>query len=165
MELFVIIGPAKIRLGAQIAAAIVGAGFIIDIQLVAIASFGTLPRLEFLTSSAVLEKLSNLGSVFWLPALGAADDPSAAIAVIGLGILAFLATIALTADRYGEILLRGAFIDLDRQRRVRTQSKFRDIRPSSVLRQNVWKLLLRDKWLLSQTVMQLLYLIAPAFML
>ena len=53
-----------------------------------------------------------------------ADDHSAAISVIGLGILAFLATTALTADRYGEIVLRGALIDLDRQRRVRSQSNF-----------------------------------------
>ena len=94
-----------------------------------------------------------------------ADDHSAAISVIGLGILAFLATTALTADRYGEIVLRGAFIDLDRQWRVRSQSNFRDIRPSSVHRHNEWKPLLLDKWILSQTLMQLLYLIAPASML
>jgi ABC-2 type transport system permease protein len=165
MVLFVIIGLAKTRLVAQIAAAIVGTGFIIGIQLVAIASFGTLSRLELLTSSTVLEKLRGLVSVFWLPALGAAGDHSAAISIIGLGILAFLATIALTADRYGEIVLRVPSIDLDPQRRVRSQSDFRDFRPSSVLHHKEWKLLLRNKWLLLQTLMQLLYLIAQVFML
>ncbi len=34
-----------------------------------------------------------------------------------------------------------------------------------MLRRKEWKLLRRDKWLMSQTLMQLLYLIPPAFML
>ena len=39
------------------------------------------------------------------------------------------------------------------------------MRAAARLRRKEWKLLLRDKWLLSQTLMQLFYLIPPAYML
>jgi ABC-2 type transport system permease protein len=42
---------------------------------------------------------------------------------------------------------------------------FRRRSPGSVLRHKEWTLLLRDPWLMSQTLMQILYLLPPALML
>jgi ABC-2 type transport system permease protein len=41
---FVLIGPSRTRLVAQILAAIIGAGFVIALQIAAILSYGTLSR-------------------------------------------------------------------------------------------------------------------------
>src|SRR4051812_16987296 len=50
--LFRLIGPARTRLVAQILAAIIGAGFVIMLQIAAIISYGTLSRFTILTSEA-----------------------------------------------------------------------------------------------------------------
>ena len=50
--LFRLIGPSRTRLVAQIIAAVVGAGFVIALQVAAILSYGTLSRFAVLTSDA-----------------------------------------------------------------------------------------------------------------
>ena len=50
--LFRLIGPGRTRLVAQIIAAVVGAGFVIALQVAAILSYGTLSRFAVLTSDA-----------------------------------------------------------------------------------------------------------------
>ena len=50
--LFRLIGPSRTRLVAQILAAIIGAGFVIALQIAAILSYGTLSRFAVLTSDA-----------------------------------------------------------------------------------------------------------------
>ena len=52
IALFRLIGPARTRLTAQILAAIIGAGFVIALQIAAILSYGTLSRFAVLTSDA-----------------------------------------------------------------------------------------------------------------
>jgi ABC-2 type transport system permease protein len=85
MALFAAIGPKRTRLVAQIIAAIVGAGFVIGIQFVAIQSAGTLSRLDFLRSEAVVEHLPASGSLYWLPARAVAGDWLDLAAVVGIG--------------------------------------------------------------------------------
>src|SRR5439155_18167142 len=50
--LFRLIGPSRTRLAAQILAAIIGAGFVIALQIAAILSYSTLSRFAVLTSDA-----------------------------------------------------------------------------------------------------------------
>ena len=45
------------------------------------------------------------------------------------------------------------------------RSRFRRRSPARVLRQKEWTLLARDPWLVSQTLMQILYLLPPALLL
>src|SRR6185436_17624997 len=49
--------------------------------------------------------------------------------------------------------------------RQAARSGFRRAAPMRALRQKEWTLLKRDPWLVSQTLMQLLYLLPPALML
>ncbi len=44
-------------------------------------------------------------------------------------------------------------------------ARFHDSAPEQALRRKEWVLLLRDPWLMSQTLMQLLYLLPAAFLL
>ncbi len=165
MGLFRLIGPAKTRLVAQIVAAVVGAGFVIGIQLVAIISIGSMSRIQFLQSEFLVSQAPDAGSILWTPAIGAMGNGAASLTLFGLGIAIFALTLMVCARQYGEIVLRAASIDMAAGPVKQAKVTFRKMSASAMLRRKEWKLLLRDKWLMSQTLMQLMYLIPPAFML
>ena len=60
--LFRLIGPSRTRLAAQILAAIIGAGFVIALQIAAILSYSTLSRFAVLTSDAAAPRASRASS-------------------------------------------------------------------------------------------------------
>src|SRR6185295_3109679 len=72
--LFRLIGPSRTRLVAQILAAVIGAGFIIALQIGAILSYGTLSRFTVLTSDAAAAYAPSLDSPLWWPARAAIGD-------------------------------------------------------------------------------------------
>src|SRR5664279_5472556 len=72
--LFRLIGPSRTRLVAQILAAIIGAGFVIALQVAAILSYGTLPRFAILTSDAAAVFAPDADSIVWWPARAALGD-------------------------------------------------------------------------------------------
>jgi ABC-2 type transport system permease protein len=70
--LFRTIGPSRTRLVAQILAAIIGAGFVIALQIAAILSYGTLSRFAVLTSDGRRAQYSAMARCCcscWPPAL------------------------------------------------------------------------------------------------
>src|SRR5882724_6615741 len=69
--LFRLIGPSRTRLVAQILAAIIGAGFVIALQVAAILSYGTLSRFAVLTSDAAAAFAPDIDSIVWWPARAA----------------------------------------------------------------------------------------------
>src|SRR6195952_3941982 len=75
--LFRLIGPSRTRLVAQILAAVIGAGFVIALQIAAILSNGTLSRFAVLTSEAAAAFAPDLESVVWWPARAALGDGEA----------------------------------------------------------------------------------------
>src|SRR5262245_40085051 len=68
IALFRLIGPARTRLIAQILAAVIGAGFVIALQIAAILSYGTLSRFAVLTSDTAADYAPNADSLLWWPA-------------------------------------------------------------------------------------------------
>lgn len=163
--LFRLAGPARTRLIAQIIAGIVGAGFIIGIQAVAILSFGDMNRFSVLQSPEFVAAAPDLASLVWLPARGAMGDLGAmlAVAVAGFGALALV--IRLTSASFAGRAIAAAGVS---QTRVQQSAAARPFRPTSqrhALRVKEWKLLRRDPWLLSQSLMQILYLFPPALFL
>ena len=72
--LFRLIGPSRTRLVAQILAAIIGAGFVIALQVAAILSYGTLSRFAVLTSDAAAAYAPDFDSPLWWPARAAIGD-------------------------------------------------------------------------------------------
>src|SRR6201990_139700 len=72
--LFRLIGPSRTRLVAQILAAIIGAGFVIALQVAAIVCYGTLSRFAVLTSDAAAAFAPDLDSTAWWPARAALGD-------------------------------------------------------------------------------------------
>src|SRR5262249_40367266 len=68
VALFRTIGPKRTRFAAQIVAAIVGAAFVIGLQIAAILSYGTLSYFTFLKSDTLVAFVPAIESAAWLPA-------------------------------------------------------------------------------------------------
>jgi ABC-2 type transport system permease protein len=164
VALFRIIGARRTRVVAQIVAAVIGAGFVIGLQAAAILSYGTLSRVAFLQSAAVLGRAPEVDSILWWPARAVLGDGTALAAVLATSLLLLGAAILLFAPRFGDhaIAAAGVSQSVARQRR---RAGFRRVSPAGALRAKEWALLRRDPWLISQTLMQLLYLLPPALLL
>jgi ABC-2 type transport system permease protein len=165
VALFRSIGPKRTRLAAQIVAAIVGAFFVIGLQVAAILSYGTLSYFTFLKSDLLVSLVPAIESVVWWPARAVLGDLTALIAVLSAGILLLGLAIATFSARFGDHAIAAAGISDAGVVHRRRRNGFRRISPKAALRRKEWTLLRRDPWLASQTLMQLLYLLPPGLML
>ena len=161
--LFRTIGPRRTRLVAQIVAAVIGAAFVIGLQLAAIASSGTLSRYAVLVSDPILAIAPDAGSPIWWPARAMLGDGPALAAVLGVSLLMLGVVIALVAPRFADCAIAAAGTTSGGP--LRAVAGFRPASPIVTLRRKEWALLRRDPWLVSQTLMQMLYLLPPAFLL
>jgi ABC-2 type transport system permease protein len=163
--LFRLIGPKRTRLVAQIVAAVIGAGFVIALQLAAIVSQGTLSRVTLLASAPIIAIAPDADSAFWLPARALLGDPAAVVGLAVACILLLVIAIVIVAPRFADCVVAAAGVVVGTKEQHAGQVRFRRASPQAKLRRKEWMLLLRDPWLMSQTLMQLLYLLPPAFLL
>jgi len=169
--LFDLMGARRTRLAAQIVAAVIGSAFIIAIQVVAIISIGTMSQSAFFHSEGVIAHAPGLDSPLWLPARAILGDPLPLLAVLLIGIGMFIVPVLLLAGRLGDYAMAAASADMALGRGTRAGltsiflGRFRATGGAALLRRKEWVLLLRDPWLASQSLMQLLYLIPPAIFL
>ncbi|MEZ5830339.1 MAG: hypothetical protein R3D05_04105 [Dongiaceae bacterium] len=162
--LFDTLGPRRTRFAAQVASAIVGSAFVIGVQAVAILSIGTLSPRAFFDSDLVLSHMPPADSALWIPAraiLGSGWD--LAITVIGAAAVLVVPMILLS-DRLGGYAIATASVHQG-GRRAWSARLFHTVSSRQLLQRKEWILLVRDPWLASQTLMQLLYLIPAALLL
>ena len=165
VALFRLIGPKRTRLVAQVVAAVIGAAFVIGLQVAAILSYGTLSRVSVLQSDTVLALAPAPGSLFLSPARAALGDGMALFGVLGVSFALLAGAIVLIAPRFGEYAVTAAGAGAATVSQARRAAAFRPTSPQRALRRKEWTLLRRDPWLMSQTLMQMLYLIPPAVLL
>lgn len=165
LGLFAAVGPKRTRLISQIVAAVVGAGFIIGIQAAAIVYYGSLSRLAVLQSPEVIGFAPEVTSWLWWPARAAMGNGVAllGLALASFGLLGFV--ISLSSASFGQHAVSAAGVSETRHHQTRKTDGFRQMSPRKALRHKEWVLLKRDPWLISQTLMQILYLLPPAMML
>ena len=162
--LFRLIGPSRTRLVAQILAAIIGAGFVIALQIAAILSYGTLSRFAVLTSDAAAAFAPDGDSIVWWPARAALGDGEALLLLLAGSLMLLGAVMAVLSPRFADTAVSVSAntalgLPASRTRKFRAGSR------QQALRWKEFVLLRRDPWLVSQTLMQLLYLVPPALML
>jgi len=165
VALFRIIGPKRTRLVAQVLAAIIGAAFVIGLQVAAILSYGTLSRADVLQSKTLAALAPDLGSALWWPARAALGELPALAAVLAASFLLLAAVIALVAPRFGDYAIAACGAGASPAAGTGRAKAFRVAAPRAALRRKEWLLLRRDPWLASQTLMQMLYLLPPAILL
>jgi ABC-2 type transport system permease protein len=162
--LFRLIGPSRTRLVAQILAAIIGAGFVIALQIAAIVSYGTLSRFAILTSDAAAAFAPDIESVVWWPARAALGDGEALLLLLAGGLVLLGAVMATFSTSFADTVVRVSAHAAPTHQGSRATG-FRASSRQQALRWKEFVLLRRDPWLVSQTLMQLLYLVPPALML
>jgi ABC-2 type transport system permease protein len=162
--LFRTIGPRRTRLVAQIVAAVIGAGFVIALQIAAIMSYGTLSRFAVLTSDAAVGFAPGPDSMLWWPARAALGDGEALLLLLASAFLLLGAVMVGFSARFADTAVRAS----TGTTAARPSSKRRAFRSGSrqqALRRKELMLLGRDPWLVSQSLMQMLYLVPPAVLL
>src|SRR6185312_13768882 len=100
VTLFRLIGPSRTRLVAQIVAAVIGAGFVIALQIAAILSYGTLSRFAVLTSDAAAAFAPDPDSVVWWPARAALGDGEVLLLLLAFGLTLLGAVMALFSNSF-----------------------------------------------------------------
>ena len=165
VALFRAIGPKRTRLVAQVLAAVIGAAFVIGLQIAAILSYGTLSQTSVLQSDTLLAHAPGIGSVIWWPARAVLGEGVPLIGVLAISVALLAAAVALIAPRFGEYAVAAAGVENAPTTRSQRQTIFRRTSPRRALRRKEWLLLRRDPWLVSQTLMQMLYLVPPAVLL
>ena len=165
VALFRAIGPKRTRLVAQVVAAVIGAAFIIGLQVAAILSHGTLSQASVLQSDALFALAPDAGNVLWWPARAVLGEavPLAGVLIVSFVLLAV--AVALVAPHFGDYAVAAAGADNAPAIRAQRRTTFRITSPRRALRRKEWILLRRDPWLVSQTLMQMLYLVPPAVLL
>ena len=162
--LFRLIGPKRTRFIAQILAAVIGAGFVIALQVAAIMSYGTLSRFAVLTSDNAAAYAPDVDSIVWWPARATMGDGDALLLLLALGLVLLGGVMALFSSRFADTAIDAAAYSASVRRAVR-ERPFRTGSRAQALRRKEFMLLWRDPWLISQTLMQLLYLVPPALLL
>jgi ABC-2 type transport system permease protein len=165
IALFKTIGPKRTRLVAQILAAVVGAAFVIGLQVGAILSYDTLSRLDFLQSDILVALAPGVGSIVYWPARAMLGDMAALAGVLSVGLALLIAAMIVFSPRFGDHAIAAASVAVGETRDLQRSDGFRTTTPARALRQKEWTLLRRDPWLMSQTLMQILYLLPPALLL
>jgi ABC-2 type transport system permease protein len=165
MIMFQWIGPKRTRFIAQVAAAIVGATFVIGVQVVSIVAYGNLSRIDAFHSDIVMNHAPGLESLAWLPARAAMGDVQAMLVLCGVAALLFGVAVTASSRRFGSFAIAAAGIGMSSVRHAPRRYGFRSGTAAAALRRKEWALLKRDPWLVSQTLMQILYLIPPAVLL
>jgi len=164
IALFGLIGPSRTRLMAQILAAIIGAGFVIALQIAAVMSYGTLSRFAVLTSEAAASYAPAPDSMLWWPARAVLGDGQALLLLLSASLLLLGIVMAVLSPRFADTAA-SASAQATSRNRGRGIKAFRGGSRQQALRRKELLLLRRDPWLVSQTLMQLLYLVPPALFL
>ena len=162
--MFRVVGPKRTRLVAQIVAAVVGAGFVVGIQIAAVASAGSLSRNALFASPVVIAAAPGPDSALWLPARAALGDVVATAWLVVAAFVLLVAAIAVTAPAFARDAMTVASLS-DAPIAVGKARAFHRRSRAQTLRVKEWRLLWRDPWLLSQSLMQILYLLPPAVLL
>jgi ABC-2 type transport system permease protein len=164
VALFRTIGPRRTRVVAQVVAAVVGAAFVIGVQAVAILSTGTISRLALFRSDGVLALAPGIESPLWWPARAVMGDPACLTVVVAVcfGLLALVIRRFAGGFAVHAVATAGEAHGADRRAR---SARFRPTSPRRALRRKEALLVRRDPWLLSQTLMQIFYLVPPGLIL
>jgi ABC-2 type transport system permease protein len=162
--LFRSIGPRRTRLVAQILAAIIGAGFVIALQIAAILSYGTLSRFAILTSDAAAAFAPDADSIVWWPAHALLGDGEALLLLLAGSLVLLGVVMAVFSPRFADTAI-SVSANTAPTHQGKSARAFRAGSRQQALRRKEFVLLRRDPWLISQSLMQLLYLVPPALML
>ena len=152
LALFRVVGPRRTRLAAQVLATFVGGGFVIALQLRRL--------LPALLPQDLLDDNGGPGTLLLLPVRAALGEPAALVLWCGLALAAFAAAAIGLGPAFARSANAARSVDTGGRRRtvVRRSSRTFGRGPLAVLRRKEWRLIARDPWVVSQILLQILYM-------
>ncbi|MGI9371600.1 MAG: permease, partial [Hyphomicrobiales bacterium] len=162
--LFRMAGAKRTRLVSQILAAVIGAAFIIGIQAIAVIYYGSLSRVSVFQSPNFINWFPDVDNAFWIVARATMGELTSLLPVMAVCLGCFAGVVLLTSESFGDLAVAAASVS-NTSKSHRHLGKFKGLSARKTLRSKEWKLLARDPWLVSQSVMQILYLLPPALLL
>lgn len=165
LGLFRGVGAKRTRLIAQITAAVIGATFLIGLQIVAIISYGSMSRFSLFNPDFIAANAPAADSAFWLPAAAVTGAVGPLIIILSGAVLFFAAAAYTGAIQFRRIVIAALGVSEETKRQSGAHRAFRMRSTGAALVHKELKLIARDPWLISQTLMQVLYLLPPAVML
>ena len=163
--LFKTVGTARTRLIAQIISALVGAGFIISLQGLAIMFGQGFSRLALLTSADTIQNAPELDSWVWTLAHAVMGQGWPLAMLCSASAICMILVVSYSARRFATDALATSGLAEGAGKQALFTGFRRKASVGSVLRRKEWNLLKRDPWLLSQSLQQLLYLVTPGLLL
>ena len=165
LALFRGIGAGRTRLTAQIVSAVIGAAFLIGLQVVAILSYGSISRFSLFDPALIARYAPDAESALWWPAHAVTGAAGPLLALV-VGSAVFFVIAAWTgAIQFRRIVVAALGVSERTRRNTGARRPFRMRTTAGAMVHKEIKLIGRDPWLISQTLMQVLYLIPPAIML
>lgn len=157
MGLFAWLGARRTRVAAQIVATFIGGGFMIYLQVRSFLPDGPGPGAW----------PAWIDTVRLLPVRAATGDGPALLAWLGGGSVFFVAAVLWAGRGFAEAVAAAATIPISTgaPRRVAGRDRGFETRLLPALRSKEWRLLRRDPWLVSQLLLQVLYMTPMVLML
>jgi ABC-2 type transport system permease protein len=134
------------------------------LQVAAILSYGTLSRFAVLTSDTVAAFAPDLDSLLWWPARATLGEAEALLLLLSTSLTLLGVVMAVFSPRFADTAVSVSASSTAARPGLRSRA-FRGASRQQALRRKEFVLLKRDPWLLSQSLMQLLYLVPPALLL
>lgn len=158
LGLFALIGPKRTRGVAQIMAMLIGAGFVLAMQIAHLAPGGATTGIVKALEAPVAGGLLDARGALWLPVRAAQGEPLALVAWLAVGAAAFAVVAILLGGRFttAATVAAGTPASSPQKRREGPERAFGG-GVGRALRRKEWKLLMRDPWLISQLAMQAVY--------
>ena len=160
--LFILIGPRATRVAAQILAAIIGAAFFLSAQSPNFVSRADRASMYRALGEKLTAFFGHPESPLSLPARSALGDPIAATAWLGGAFAIYVLAVWWFARRFASSAASIAALGNARRKRDERLRATAGGLTRSLVRKE-WRLLLRDPFLLSQILLQLIYLL-PLFL-
>ena len=163
LAFFVVLGARRARLYLQVSATLVGASFVLAAQ-----AFSLLPvTTRNMISGAIVDpppgSLLDRQGVFWLPVRAAIGDPVALLLWLSCALVVILAAVAFCGRKISTTVANVAGSALNEETNRRTQPFLGGVGVS--LRRKERKLIIRDPWLLSQILLQVIYVLPISLVL
>ncbi|MEM1040408.1 MAG: permease [Pseudomonadota bacterium] len=163
--LFRTVGPQRTRLIAQIIAAVVGAGFVIALQGVAILLGEGISRFSLFSSPETVSAMPELSSSLWLLGKAAMGELPALLTVLVAAFALWTVVMVTSSRRFARDVMRTVGMSAPTMKAAAFAGFKRGSNFRSAMRRKEFMLLKRDPWLISQSLQQILYLVPPALLL
>ncbi|HWA01261.1 MAG TPA: hypothetical protein VG841_13200 [Caulobacterales bacterium] len=161
--LFALIGPRSTRVAAQVLGALSGAAFFLGMQSQNFVPYEQRAQVFMRVISVLSTTLGDPRSPTSLPARAALGEPLALGLWIGLAIVAYVAAVWWFARRF--VANAAAIAGMSGKKRADLRVRAIQGGLTRTLVRKEWRLLLRDPLLLSQILLQLLYLLPLVFVI